>query len=467
MHSIRIFRHYMRLPLIFLAGVESIIFMASFYASVHVRWWFMDEATDLTSESLLIYSLIIASVFMLTMGAMGLYEAGFREGLTGSVIRIALSLLLGSFVLAAFSFLIPPLGLWRSILTLTITFSFFLIIGIRLIFFYVNPNIFKRRALVLGDSPLADKVMIANQKRLDVIGFIPMLSMPQAFDQSNVNGMAIIAHDRPLMQIADETQADEIVIAINDRRGKLPIEELLDCRMSGIQILEQQSFFERELGVIKLELLTPSWLVYSDGFQYGMMSRVIKRLFDTLLALLFLILLWPVMLLTAMAIFAESGFRHSVLYHQIRIGKNGEPFEVVKFRSMRIDAEADGRARWATKHDPRITRIGNFIRKTRIDELPQIFNVLKGEMSFVGPRPERPEFVAELARKHDYYAMRHHLKPGLTGWAQICYPYGSNEEDALRKLEYDLYYIKNHSTFLDLLILIETVEVVLFGKGAV
>jgi sugar transferase (PEP-CTERM system associated) len=452
----------MRLPLLLLAGIEGFIFAASFQASVHLRWWLMGGEPDSAPTDLLAYSVIIALVFVLTMGAMGLYEASLREGLTGSLIRIALSLLLGSFVLAAISFLFPPLGLWRSILSLTVACSLVSVTGLRLLFFYLNPDIFKRRVLVFGDSPLADKVMIANQKRLDIVGFIPTTP-----DQQKTTGMTLIAHDKPLLEIAIETHADEIVLAIKDRRGKLPIDELLECRMSGIQVLDQQSFFERELGVIKLELLTPSWLVHSDGFQHGMLTMLIKRLFDLGLSLLFLALLWPVMLLAAIAIYIESGFRHSVLYRQIRVGENGEPFDVVKFRSMRIDAEADGQARWATKQDSRITRVGHFFRKTRIDELPQIFNVLKGEMSFVGPRPERPEFVADLAKKYEYYAARHRFKPGLTGWAQICYPYGSSEEDALRKLEYDLYYIKNHSTFLDLLILVETVEVVLFGKGAV
>ncbi|AFL76092.1 TIGR03013 family XrtA/PEP-CTERM system glycosyltransferase [Thiocystis violascens] len=462
MHSIRIFRHYMRLSLIVIAGIESIIFATSFYLSVHLRWWFIGTDVDSEPTGLLTYSLFVALVFVMTMGAMGLYEANLREGMTGSLIRILMSLMLGSLILAAASYFFPPLGLWRSILSLTVGLSLVFVVSLRLLFYYTNPGIFKRRILVFGDSPLADKLMIANQKRLDIVGYIPTTP-----EQSINNGMKVIPHDKPLMQIAVETQADEIVLAIHDRRGKLPIEELLECRMSGIQILEQQDFFERELGVIKLELLKPSWLVHSDGFQHGVMTTLIKRLFDVLISLIFIALLWPVMLLTALAIFVESGFRHSVLYRQMRIGENGVPFEVVKFRSMRVDAEADGKARWATTNDSRITRVGRFIRKARIDELPQIFNVLKGEMSFVGPRPERPEFVADFARKYEYYAARHRLKPGLTGWAQLSYPYGNTEEDALRKLEYDLYYIKNQSTFLDLLILVETVEVVLFGKGAV
>ncbi|WP_206171880.1 TIGR03013 family XrtA/PEP-CTERM system glycosyltransferase [Thiorhodococcus mannitoliphagus] len=276
-----------------------------------------------------------------------------------------------------------------------------------------------------------------------------------------------VRHDRPLLDIAVAREADEILVAVKDRRGSLPMEQFLDCRMAGISILEPQSFFERELGLVKLDFLTPSWLVHADGFRQGTLTLAIKRFMDVSVALIFLLLLAPIMLLTVLAIAVESRFRHPVFYRQTRVGVNGIAFKVLKFRSMRVDAEADGKARWATKGDPRITRVGAFIRKARIDELPQILNVLKGEMSFVGPRPERPEFVEELARKNLFYAARSRIKPGVTGWAQLRYPYGSSEEDALRKLEYDLYYLKNHSTFLDFLILLQTVEVVLFGKGAI
>ena len=223
---------------------------------------------------------------------------------------------------------------------------------------------------------------------------------------------------------------------------------------------------EREYGVVKLDMLTPSWLVHSDGFKSGAMALAIKRVLDISVSLIFLAFLWPVMLMTAIAILMENGFRQPIIYRQVRIGENGGPFSIFKFRSMRVDAESDGKPRWATKNDSRITRVGSFIRKTRIDELPQIFNILKGEMSFVGPRPERPEFVVDFVQKHEYYGARFRFKPGLTGWAQIKHPYGNTEDDALRKLEYDLYYIKNYSLFLDLLILVKTVEVVLFGIGS-
>ena len=239
--------------------------------------------------------------------------------------------------------------------------------------------------------------------------------------------------------------------------------EILDCKMSGVDVVDLLSFFEREMGKIKLDVLDPSWMFLSDGFRGGSVRAYLKRLFDILLALALLPLLLPLMLLVAIAVFVEGGFRGPILYRQVRVGENGRPFRMVKFRSMKTDAEKDG-AQWASRNDARVTRVGGVIRKVRLDELPQIFNVLRGSMSFVGPRPERPEFVEQLAENIPYYNERHRVKPGLTGWAQICYQYGSSEEDAFEKLQYDLYYVKNYSLLLDLMILVQTLEVVLMGK---
>ncbi len=460
MRSVRVFNHYMRLPLLLLAGAEALLFAACYFIGFHVRWLSISATPSPESPGPLLL-IIVAVVFVIWMAAMGLYEAHLREGLHGSLIRVFLALLLGSVTLAAISFTIPHLPLWRSTLLLSVIFSFIAVLLLRGGFYLFRPNLFKRRILVLGSDNLREMVINARSRGIEVIGFIPL----EQKVKSSPN-IPVIEYEEPLIFLAAKLQVDVIVLAVADRRGKLPIEQLLDCKMSGIDILELQSFFEREVGIIKLDLLSPSWLVHSDGFSYGTISLAIKRLFDLVMAIILGVIFAPFMLLAALAIFIESGFRHSVLYRQIRIGENGMPFQVIKFRSMRIDAEADGRPRWATKHDDRITHVGRFIRKTRIDEMPQIFNIIKGDMSFVGPRPERPEFVAMLAKKHLYYASRHRVKPGLTGWAQLCFPYGNTEADALRKLEYDLYYVKNYSLFLDMLILVETVEVVLFGKGA-
>jgi sugar transferase (PEP-CTERM system associated) len=262
---------------------------------------------------------------------------------------------------------------------------------------------------------------------------------------------------------------DEIVIAVDDRRlMSFPIDELIDCKMSGVNVLELVTFFERRAGKIRLDMLNPSWLYLSEGFQIGTSSfrRFGKRLLDIIVVLLLLPLALPLMMMVSMAILIESRFSGSVLYHQVRIKRDGVPFNIYKFRSMVSDAEKDGVARWASKGDSRITKVGSVIRKGRLDELPQLFNVLYGDMSFVGPRPERPEFIEKLAETIPYYEERHRVKPGLTGWAQICYAYGDTEADSVEKLQYDLYYVKNYSWLLDMLILLQTAEVVLLGKGA-
>jgi sugar transferase (PEP-CTERM system associated) len=255
------------------------------------------------------------------------------------------------------------------------------------------------------------------------------------------------------------------VVAMDDRRRGFPIPELLDCRLAGVDVTELLTFLERETGRVHIDLLNPSWMIFGQGFKRDPLRLFSSRVLDVLASLAVLVVALPAMALTFLAIRIEDGWQAPVLYRQARVGLDGQLFEVLKFRSMRQDAELNG-AQWAQDADPRVTRVGAIIRKLRIDELPQVFNVLRGHMSFVGPRPERPEFVAQLAEKIPYYVQRHCVKPGITGWAQLCYPYGSSEKDALEKLQYDLYYIKNNSLLFDLAILIQTAEVVLFGKGA-
>jgi sugar transferase (PEP-CTERM system associated) len=282
---------------------------------------------------------------------------------------------------------------------------------------------------------------------------------------SFVDQSQIISYDKQIIAIAEEYKVDEIVIARDDNRLGLPLDELLDCRMSGLTIMNVMGFYEREQGIISLENIYPSWLVYCSGFAQGDLRSLAKRFFDVFASLLLLNVAWPFMLLTALAIVLENGFKGPVLYRQVRVGEKNQNFELLKFRSMKIDAEKNG-AQWALQNDNRITLVGRFIRKCRLDELPQIFNVLRGDMSFVGPRPERPEFVQGFNERIPYYRERHRVKPGITGWAQLCYPYGADEHDTIQKLQYDLYYVKNYSLFLDFSIMFNTVEVILWGKGA-
>ncbi len=252
-------------------------------------------------------------------------------------------------------------------------------------------------------------------------------------------------------------------MALDDRRGNMPVKELIQCKLDGLQITNGIGFYEDLTGKILVEQVNPDWIIYSSGFSIGRVGTAMKRGTDILLSMLGLLLASPIMLVTAMAVKFESP--GPVFYLQERVGLRGRVFKVIKFRSMRQDAEKDG-AVWAMKNDTRVTRVGGFIRKVRIDELPQLWNVLRGDMSFVGPRPERPMFVEELEKKIPYYSLRHNVMPGVTGWAQVCYPYGASVEDALRKLEYDLYYLKNVSFAMDLWIVFHTVKTVLFQKGA-
>ena len=277
--------------------------------------------------------------------------------------------------------------------------------------------------------------------------------------------LIILPSSGTLSETALKLDVDEIVVALTERRaGSMPMRQLLDCKLFGIKVYDISTHFEKTLGQIRTDYLSAGWLIFGDGFNQGAWRTNVKRIFDLLCATVLIIVSAPIMLLAALVIKLES--RGPLLYRQQRVGLNGTTFDVTKFRSMRTDAEKDGKPRWATANDDRVTRVGRIIRLLRIDELPQLFNVLKGEMSLVGPRPERPYFVEKLTQDIPFFAVRHSVKPGVTGWAQVRYKYGATVEDSLAKLQFDLYYVKNHSLALDIVVLLETVAVVLTGKGA-
>lgn len=336
-----------------------------------------------------------------------------------------------------------------------------------LVHMLIDSAAMRRNVVVLGAGRGAKAFNDALRRRCDrrglsIVGFIPV---PGDRDEALEPGRLI--HSRTsLARLCARMRVSEIVVASDDRRGGLPIKELLECRFHGVEITQAATFVERECGRIPIELVDPSWWLFRKGFDGGLARDMLKRGFDIFAGALILMLASPLMLMCALAIRIEGGAGCSILFRQVRVGRNGMDFRLFKFRSMREDAESDGVARWATTNDDRVTRVGGFLRKVRLDELPQLFNVLRGEMSLVGPRPERPEFVGDLARKIPYYEQRHVMRPGITGWAQLSYPYGASTRDALEKLKYDLYYIKNHSLAFDIAILLRTVEVVLFGKGA-
>jgi sugar transferase (PEP-CTERM system associated) len=328
----------------------------------------------------------------------------------------------------------------------------------------VDQDIFKRRVLVYGAGASAGA--IANLRRsTDRRGFALVGFVRPPGEDTEVAPERLLDTGGDLRALCERVGATEVVVAMDDRRRGFPIRDLLECRLAGVEVTELLSFLERETGRVRLDVLNPSWMIFGQGFRRDPLRLFSSRTLDLFASLSVLTLAAPFMLLTVIAIKLEDGWRAPIIYRQRRVGLGGRIFNVLKFRSMRQDAELNG-AQWAQHGDPRITRVGAVIRKLRIDELPQVFNVLGGQMSFVGPRPERPEFVAELAEKIPYYVQRHCVKPGITGWAQLCYPYGSSEHDALEKLQYDLYYIKNNNLLFDLAILVQTAEVVLLGKGA-
>lgn len=452
---------------VLLAASEFVLLACSMYAAAGLRYLGNPTSAEAYVGPLLPRALVFAAMLALALGAVGLYQAHSRETLQGQFIRAALAFVLGGVGLIVLYYIWPSQYVGRGILILALVVGVGLIGLSRVVFArMVSQEVLKRRVLVLGAGRKAALLTERLRRRSDrrgfqLIGFVPMRGEAVA-----VPADLVIPLGERLAETVRRLAIDELVIGPEDRRDVLPMEDLVECRLAGTRVIDLIGFIEREIGSIKFSLMSPAWVLSASGFDGGGVERPLKRGFDLLVSALALLPALPLMLLTALAIMLESGPRQPVLYMQERVGLGGRVFRVIKFRSMRPDAEKDGVARWATKSDDRVTRVGRVIRKLRLDELPQILNVLRGEMSWVGPRPERPQFVAELARQIPYYELRHCVKPGITGWAQLRYPYGSSVQDAEEKLKFDLYYVKHHGLLFDFSILLQTVEVVLFGKGA-
>lgn len=466
--TVRIFRHYVPMPLLVLALVEAAILFGSVYAGVSARFFLIEVDLALHSpigQATPVYlrAIVFTAVMMSVMTAFGLYRWDTTETDWGYYTRFAASFIVGLVTLVVVFYLVPHVFVGRGALALTLLFAAVGTGAARYVFVRAFANqAFKRRVLVLGTGARAAEIQKLAQSggsHFHVVGYIPFRGEVSAV----AKGKEIRDKD-PLLAIVKRYDIDEIVVGLRDRRrAGLSMEDLLECKLEGVHIADLSSFFERESGHVQLDSVNTSWMVFSDGFRRNALRDVNKRLFDILVSGLLFIITLPVMVVTAVLIVLTSG--RPILYRQERIGECGHPFNLLKFRSMRTDAERNG-PQWAKHNDDRVTTIGRFIRQTRIDELPQLINVLRGDMSFVGPRPERAFFVRQLSTKIPYYASRHAVKPGITGWAQIRYPYGSSVEDAQRKLQYDLYYVKNHTVFLDLIILMQTMQVVLFSRGA-
>ena len=459
----RLFGHYVSKLYLLLGVVEFLVMFYSLLAGFYVRYSQGNLSLVDTPETLSYTAMAYAMAMTISMISVGLYQRGLPFS-AGLLVRVGLSFLIASVAMSVVFYTFPDLVVGRGVMTYAMLFTFAGVLGLRSLFFRLtNSDLQATKVLVLGTGRQARMIadLEPRQPGFRVVGYVHVNE-----SETSIARERWLNHDRTLMDMVLEFEVDEIVVAPDDRRLRLPVDQILDCKMSGTMVLDLLSFFEKETSRIKLDVLHPSWIFFSDGFRLSGVAQYSKRALDLAAGLLIFLVAWPFMLLVAAAIMLESGGKGPVLFHQVRVGLNGRQFRVHKFRSMRTDAEADGVARWASKNDSRITRVGAIIRKTRLDELPQVFNVLRGEMSLVGPRPERPEFVEQLEKEIPFYAERHRVKPGLTGWAQLSYPYGATTDDARNKLEFDLYYVKNASAFLDLIILLETVEVVLWGKGA-
>ncbi|MDH5387390.1 MAG: TIGR03013 family PEP-CTERM/XrtA system glycosyltransferase [Gammaproteobacteria bacterium] len=464
-HSTQLFRYHVPTEFVLLAFIEFLVLMLSLYLALEIRHFDSDLTKSL--GTFLPRAFLYAIIMQLSLVAFGVYQRQTGRFFKALILRIASGLLLGLIPLGVSFYLAPTLFLGRGVLALSVFFSFIFIALIRLYFRkVVKEHNMWSRILVLGSGENANLVKAAQREgELRGLNIINFVSLPG--DNTGELQEEAITLNKQLIQYVQEKDIDEIVLAMDDRRtAQIPPKDLLDCKMSGIDILDMVTFFERRTGKIRLDIMSPSWLYLSEGFYESTFRNLGKRIFDIVIVLLFLPVALPIMLLVTLAILIESRGRGAIFYNQTRVKQFGEPFQIYKFRSMVSDAEKDGVARWASKNDSRITRVGSILRKGRLDELPQLFNVLKGDMSFVGPRPERPEFVERLSQKIPYYDERHRVKPGLTGWAQISYSYADTEDDTIEKLQYDLYYVKNYSIYLDLLILLQTVEVVLLSKGA-
>lgn len=456
---IRFFRHYIPVSMLVLTLAEFMLFLAiGFFIAEHYAHAQADAAHAAVYKPWL-----FALVLTLIHSAAGLYDWEWTKGLNSLLLRIAGGMLVAAALLMPGSHAFPGWFPENLELLAGLAIAGFSALLIRLLFMeWDKTGLFKKRILVLGAGSRAVKIeeMIRQgaAQGIDVVGYVPLGALHRYVPHDR-----LIADEDSIFELAQRHKAGEIVVAVRERRGGgLPMAELLECKLRGLTVLDLPAFFERQTGVLPLEAINASWMIFAEGFANGSLRDLVKRLFDLLVSGFFLLLFMPFMLLTALLIRLES--RGPVFYTQVRVGQFGRPFTIYKFRSMRTDAEKDGIV-WARKNDDRTTRVGRFIRRTRIDELPQIINVFLGHMSFVGPRPERPYFVEQLATQLPYYQARHSVKPGITGWAQVKFPYGASIEDAMHKLQYDLYYVKNHSLFLDFMILLQTVQVVLLGKG--
>jgi len=462
---IRIFKHYIHLPILLLAVFEFGGFLLSLYTASYLRLEESLASYETTFGPISFRAIIYTLIMSAAMASMGLYQTRQRAGFTGMLARILVSFAIGSIILALVFYIFPGLHLGRGVLALSLLIALVWVGVVRLLFSrVVDQDIFKRRILVYGTGQRALSLTRlrrrADQRGFRIVGYVKAPNGSIDIEPSKIVDLG----DYSLIEFARTNEVDEIVIAMDDWRRRFPLEELMMCRLSGIEVIDLIAFLERETRRVNVNVMNPSYIIFSESFGRTPLRMATSLTIDVFVSIILFILASPIMLLTAIAILLEDG--RPVLYKQARVGLAGKHFMLLKFRSMEVDAEGAGSEQYAQKGDKRKTRVGTFIRDHRIDELPQILNVLLGDMSLVGPRPERPKLVEQYVQSIPFYRERHCVKPGITGWAQLCYPYGDSEKDALEKLQYDLFYVKNHNLIFDLMILLQTVEVVLLRMGS-
>ena len=437
---------------------------ALIFTAVCVGYLFFGGGAPHDQLLLIARGALITSVFQLSLYYFDLYEFSSKPDPYDMAIRITQAWGVACVIIAGIYVFVPAV----IMSTRTFVGVFLLAYGGVLVWrgiyvLTIEHRLFTTRLLVLGSGEQAEKIVRKLQAVRDS-GYSVVAQIGERGERPRLTAReAALYTDAPdLVEVVNRHRVELVVVALDDRRGTMPVRELLDCKLAGRNVINGVSFFEGLTGTILVENMSPSWLIFSEGFNRNRQVQILKRMMDVLLSVIGLVLSSPIALLSSIIIKLESP--GPLLYRQRRVGLGGKTFELIKFRSMRADAEREGPV-WATKNDPRVTRYGAFMRKSRIDELPQLWNILRRDMSFVGPRPERPEFVQHLEERIPYYSLRHTVLPGLTGWAQVRYPYGASEEDALRKLEYDLYYVKNMNVLMDTMIILQTIKTVLFRKG--
>jgi len=460
---VRVFKHYVPHAVLFLGLLDFIVLLCAAEAAWIIR------ANEIGMDVDYIFNRVIpllsfAVAFQAALISVGVYGNEALQSRRYALARLGVAASLSFIFLAILYFLIPSFTLWRSHALYAMLIALLGLALVRLLLGSMfGGEVFRRRIIVLGAGDRADRIRKLERRpgaSFLVVGYIGMrdneVAVAEAINRNAINHLS---------DYVIRLGASEVVLAMEERRNSVPMGDLLRIKTTGVNVSDFSTFLERETGRVDLDSVNPSWLIFSDGFLAGRrLSGLAKRLFDVSASLLLLALTGPLILLGAILVKIDSA--GPAFYRQRRVGLFGQEFWIIKLRTMRVDAERDGKAVWAEKNDPRVTRLGHWLRKLRIDELPQTWVVLKGHMSFVGPRPERQEFVENLEKELRYYAERHMVKPGITGWAQINYPYGASMEDARHKLEYDLYYAKNYTPFLDLLILLQTVRVILWPEGA-